>query len=112
MKWFIKSKTRTNSENTRNSINWAQQRDITYSPRKIFETGSREKWRINNIYDFGSNVGEFTQEEDMSWDILHVTIRGCTVILVELYEPNSCRDCCSTGGGGCHTGFRSALYIK
>lgn len=62
--WFIKSGARTFEQVVTDSSTWGNHRNTTTDPQKrIIETGSREEWCVNNIYDFAGNVYEWTQEE-------------------------------------------------
>lgn len=73
------------------------------------ETGSREEWCDNNIYDFAGNVDEWTQEQNES---SYRVIRGGNC--------GNCGDNCPVAYRSCNTpdnyyfgtGFRATLYIK
>lgn len=64
--WFIKSNARTRSEIAEDSTNWGNHWNTENSPREVVETGSREEWCTNKIYDFAGNVDEWTQEHNKS----------------------------------------------
>ena len=91
------------------STEWGNHWNTENSPRKVVETGSREKWCANNIYDFAGNVDEWTQEQNES--SYRVIRGGCCYgdgdfypVAYRLYD-NPDVDCVNTG-------FRATLYIK
>ena len=107
--WFIKSKAKTLKEIAEDSTEWGNHWNTTNSPKKVVETGSREEWCANNIYDFAGNVDEWTQEENGH---SYRVIRGgccsdvgcnCPVAYRSSYGPIYCYY---------RTGFRATLYIK
>lgn len=109
LEWFIEMKAKTLAEIAEDSTEWGNYRNTENSPRKAVETGSREKWCANNIYDFAGNVDEWTQEQ---YNILYRVIRGgnyycngdaCPVAYRVFYGPSIGYDI---------TGFRATLYIK
>ena len=109
LEWFIKTGVRTLAEIAEDSTEWGNHWNTENSPRKVVETGSREKWCSNNIYDFAGNVDEWTQEQNES---SYRVIRGgyygndgddFSVACRIYYVPN-----CSYY----FTGFRATLYIK
>lgn len=109
LEWFIKSEAKTLAEIVKDSTKWGNYYNTKHSPLKVVETGSREEWCTNNIYDFAGNVEEWTQEMNSSW--FHV-VRGSNyyddgfvlpVAFRNYYGPcNSCK----------YTGFRATLWIK
>lgn len=104
LEWLIKSNAKTFYEIVEESIQWGNYWNTENSPRAIVETGSREEWCANNIYDFAGNVGEFTQEQNSR--LLH-TIRGGNYFNF----PVSYRVCCNNEGQD-YVGFRVVLCIK
>lgn len=60
--WFIKSGRRTHKEMTLLSTRMGNHWNSASPPRGIVETGSREEWCTNGIYDWTGNVSELTQE--------------------------------------------------
>ena len=109
LEWFIKTEVKTLAEIAEDSTEWGNHWNIENSPRKVVETGSREKWCVNNIYDFAGNVDEWTQEQNKS---SYRVIRGgdsyddgylCPVAYRIYFYPNDNYD---------DTGFRATLYIK
>ena len=61
LEWLIESKAKTRNEVTIYSVDWGNSWMAKNSPRKLLETGSREEWCANNIYDLAGNVCEWTQ---------------------------------------------------
>ena len=109
LEWFIKTEVKTLTEIVEDSTEWGNHWNTENSPKKVVETGSREEWCANNIYDFAGNVDEWTQEQNKS---SRRAIRGgdCfdnggnyPVAYRFYYGPNGCF---------CNTGFRATLYIK
>ena len=66
LEWFIKTEVKTLAEIAEDSTEWGNHWNTENSPRKVVETGSREEWCANNIYDFAGNVDEWTQEKNES----------------------------------------------
>ena len=103
--WFIKSEAKTVKEIAEDSTNWGNYRNTENAPKAVVETGSCEKWCVNNIYDFAGNVREWTQETR-----LYGIVRGGDYGACGNNLPVACRNECY-----CHdiyVGFRAALYIK
>ena len=109
LEWFIKTGVRALAEIAEDSTEWGNHWNTENSPRKVVETGSREEWCANNIYDFAGNVDEWTQEWNES---SYRVIRGggcgkygnCYPVASRFYSnPNYYYD---------DTGFRATLYIK
>lgn len=73
LEWFIKTEVKTLAEIAEDSNEWGNHWNTENSPKKVVETRSREEWCTNNIYDFASNVAEWTQEKNKS---LYRVIRG------------------------------------
>ena len=73
LEWFIKTEIKTLAEIAEDSTEWGNHWSTENSPKKVVETGSREEWCANNIYDFAGNVDEWTQEQNKS---SHRVIRG------------------------------------
>ena len=73
LEWFIKTEVKTLTEIVEDSTEWGNHLNTENSPKKVVETGSREEWCANNIYDFAGNVDEWTQEQNES---LRRVIRG------------------------------------
>ena len=66
LEWFIKTKVKNIAEIAEDSTEWSNYCNTENSPKKVVETGSREKWCVNNIYDLAGNVDEWTQEQNKS----------------------------------------------
>ena len=110
--WFIKTGVRTLGEIAKDSTKWGNFWNTKNSPRKVVETGSREKWCTNNIYDFAGNVEELTQE---SYDFSCNVIRGgSSGYELGFHHPVACRfnTYGMDDGDYYNTGFRATLYIK
>lgn len=106
LEWFIKTEAKTLDEITENSTGGGNHRNTESSPRKLVETGSREKWCANNIYGY---VDEFTQEQNES--SFHV-IRGSDFYDFGKRYIVAYRDYYLPDNVFGETGFRAALYIK
>ena len=109
LEWFIKTEVKTLAEIAEDSTEWSNYCNTENSPKKVVETGSREKWCVNNIYDLAGNVDEWTQEQ---YESSYRVIRGgdcnvdgdcCSVAYRDYYRPDN---------GYLDTGFRATLYIK
>ena len=109
LEWFIKTEVKTLAEIAEDSTEWGNHWNTENSPGKVVETGSREKWCANNIYDFAGNVDEWTQEQNES---SYRVIRGGNygndggIYAVAYRNYNNPID------DYCDTGFRATLYIK
>lgn len=109
LEWFMKSGAKSPKEIVEASTNWGNYWNTKSSPKQVVETGSREKWSVNNIYDFAGNVDEWTQEQNES---SHRVIRGGNCNYDGNGYPVAYR---SYDDPNCHydnTGFRATLYIK
>lgn len=109
LEWFIKTEVKTLHEIAKDSTEWGNYWNTENSPQETVETGSREEWCANNIYDFAGNVAEWTQEQYTVW---YRVARGgdnagygfdYPVADRSGYRSNSC-----VGG----VGFRAVLCIK
>ena len=109
LEWFIKTKVKTLAEIAKDSTEWGNYWDTENSPRKVVETGSREEWCANNIYDFAGNVYEWTQEKNKS---LYRVIRGGNYRDSGCSYPVAYRCYCDPFVDYNYTGFRVTLYIK
>ena len=107
--WFIKTEVKTLAEIAEDSTEWGNHWNTENSPREVVETGSREKWCANNIYDFAGNVDEWTQEQNES---SFRVIRGGYFIINGGNYPVAYRDCGNPNYCYSNTGFRATLYIK
>ena len=109
LEWFIKTEVKTLAEIAEDSTEWGNHWNIENSPRKVVETGSREKWCANNIYDFAGNVAEWTQEHNESSCRV---IRGGSCSTYGDGYPVAYRNFNDPNYDYCVTGFRATLYIK
>jgi len=109
LEWFIKTEVKTFAEIADDSTEWGNHRNTKNSPKKVVETGSREEWCVNSIYDFAGNVGEWTQEQKESSNRV---IRGSDYCFSGKLYPVAYRDCSKPNYDYGDTGFRVTLYIK
>ena len=109
LEWFIKTEVKTLAEISRDSTEWGNHWNTKNSQRNVVETGSKEEWCVNNIYDFAGNVNEWTQEE---YSCLYRVIRGGVYCSNGYNEPAACRNCSKPNFDYGLTGFRATLYIK
>ena len=107
--WVKETKTMTFHEIAEDSTEWGNHRNTENSPRKVVETGSREKWCANNIYDFAGNVDEWTQEQNES---SYRVIRGGYYLVSGDDYPVAYRNFNDPNCNYFGTGFRATLYIK
>ncbi len=112
LEWFIKTKVKTPAEIAEDSTEWGNHWNTENSPRKVVETGGREKWCVNNIYDFAGNVGEWTQEQYESWYSGYRVIRGDVYGNNEGNYPVTYRFYNNPNNDHYRTCFRAALCIK
>ena len=112
LEWFIESNARTRSEIAEDSTAWGNHWNTENSPRKVVETGSREEWCSNNIYDFAGNVDEWTQEQNKSPFGLSRATRGGNYSDCGHDYPVACRLYDNPDYDYSRTGFRVTLYIK
>lgn len=117
LEWFIKTEVKTLAEIAEDSTEWGNYWNSENSPRKVVgkvfgqvvETGSREEWCANNIYDFAGNVFEWTQEQYESW---FRVIRGGNYDDVGSSYPVAHRCYGSPYFNRNNTGFRAVLWLK
>ena len=109
LEWFIKTEVKTLAEIAEDSTEWGNHWNTENSPRKVVETGSREEWCANNIYDFAGNVDEWTQEKNES---SYRVIRGGNYNNNGYYYPVAYRYYNHPDYNYNNTGFRATLYIK
>ena len=109
LEWFIKTEVKTLAEIAEDSTEWGNHWNIENSPRKVVETGSREKWCANNIYDFAGNVNEWTQERNKS---SFYVVRGAHYLLDGHIFSVANRSYLKAYNYYSFTGFRATLYIK
>ena len=109
LKWFIKTEIKTLAEIAEDSTEWGNYWNTENSPKQVVETGSREEWCANNIYDFAGNVDEWTQEQNES---SRRVIRGGFCIYGGDNYPVAFRFYHDPSYSYNRTGFRATLYIK
>lgn len=109
LEWFIKTEVKTLAEIAADSTEWGNHWNTGNSPRKVVETGSREEWCANNIYDFAGNVDEWTQEKN---GYSCPVIRGGNFGFNGHNYPVAYRFCRAPTDDFFDTGFRATLYIK
>lgn len=79
------------------------------SPQKVVETGSRNEWQVNGIFDLAGNVWEWTQEAN---DSSYRTLRGGCYFSYGNNSPVAYRYYYNTGNFNNDVGFRVSLYIS
>lgn len=109
LEWFIKTEVKTLAEIAEDSNEWGNHWDAENSLKKVVETGSREEWCANNIYDFAGNVDEWTQEKNES---SFCVIRGGSCDFYSGNYPVAYRSFDDPFNDYCDTGYRATLYIK
>ena len=109
LEWFIKTEVKTLAEIAEDSTEWGNHWNTENSPKKVVETGTREEWCANNIYDFAGNVDEWTQEQNKS--SYRVIRGGCCNDCGDDY-PVAYRNFNNPNNGYFSTGFRATLWIK
>ena len=109
LEWFIKTEIKTLAEIAEDSTEWGNHWSTENSPKKVVETGSREEWCANNIYDFAGNVDEWTQEQNKSF---YRVIRGGSYGNDGDDYPVACLCYDVPNNIYGDTGFRATLYIK
>ena len=109
LEWFIKTEVKTLAEIAEDSTEWGNHWNTENSPKKVVETGSREEWCANNIYDFAGNVDEWTQEQNES---SYRVIRGGICYYDGDHYPVAYRGYHGPSNYWYCTGFRATLYIK
>lgn len=109
LEWFIKTEVKTLAEIAEDSTEWGNHWNTENSPKKVVETGTREEWCANNIYDFAGNVDEWTQEQNGSSSC---AIRGGNYYGDGDNYPVAFRNYNYPNSNYFSTGFRATLYIK
>lgn len=109
LEWFIKSGARTVVEIAENSTNWGNHWNTEKAPGKVVETGFREQWCTNHIYDFAGNIDEWAQEQ---YNSSFGVIRGGMYNFSGNNSPAAYRYYVNQNGNYDSTGFRVTLFIK
>ena len=120
LEWFIKTEVKTLAEIAEDSTEWGNYWNTENSPRKVVETGSREEWCANNIYDFAGNVNELTQERKPIKDyilkyiieVFSIIRGGCSYTYGRNYPVAYREHYKAAYDYDSDTGFRAVLYIK
>ena len=107
--WFIESGSKTYEEVVRNSTSWGNYRQNAHSTGELVQTGSREEYCVNNIYDFTGNATTWTQEK---YDGVYHTMRGGNYSNPGTYFSAIRRTFEKSGNRSEANGFRVALYLK
>ena len=112
LEWFIKTEVKTLAEIAEDSTEWGNYWNTENSPLKGVETGSREEWCANNIYDFAGNVNEWTQEKCKGLVGVTSVFRGGSFGNKGSGYPVAYRKYCDPIFYFYDLGFRATLYIK
>ena len=120
LEWFIETEVKTLAEIAEDSTEWGNYWNTENSPRKVVETGSREEWCANNIYDFAGNVNELTQERKPIKDyilkyiieVFSIIRGGCSYTYGRNYPVAYREHYKAAYDYDSNTGFRAVLYIK
>ena len=107
LEWFIKTGVKTFYEIANDSTEWGNYYNTENSPMDVVETGSREEWCVNNIYDLAGNVDEWTQESDCDE---YYVVRG-GFCLDNGYDNPAAYRCLIDHGRIYFAGFRASLYL-
>ena len=108
LEWFIETDAKRFIEIAEDSSRWGNFNNTCYRG-KLVETGSREEWCANNIYDFAGNVREWTEETN---DSLRAATRGGGFNNDAVRYPVACRIYRNPNDESPNVGFRATLYIK
>lgn len=104
LQWLIDSGEKSFRQVAKDSEDWGN-----YYTKKIARTGSRNKYRTNNIYDLAGNVVEWTSEEYSCFARVQrgggFNFKGCDF-------PAAYRDYPREGDDYNTYGFRVALYLE
>ena len=106
--WFMETG-KTENDISKDSTAFGNYWNCANSPQKVVETGSREEWKVNGIYDLAGNVWEWTQEAN---DSSRRTLRGGSYSYDGYNCPVAYRSYLSTYNYSGYVGFRVSLYIK
>ncbi len=112
LEWFIKTEVKTPAEIAENSTKWGNYGNMENCPMELVETGSREKWCANNIYDFAGNADEWTQEQKKDLHRVLRVLRGGFYYVKGDDYPVALRNSSFPCARSFNTGFRATLCIK
>lgn len=97
-------------KNVNDSTEYGNYQNSRDGLNRIVETGSNEKWKINNIYDMAGNAWEYTTEEYGQHEKYHIGRGGGYWNEGNLY-PISTRGT-SDDNADINIGFRVVMYLK
>ncbi len=100
----------TSSVNIDDSTSYGNYQDSIDGLNRTVETGSNDRWSVNNIYDMAGNVWEYTTEEYGEHEKLHIGRGGGYWNYGNLY-PISTRGP-SEDASDMNIGFRVVIYLK
>lgn len=101
---------RNTGTNIDDSTNYGNYQNSIDGLNRVVETGSNERWKVNNIYDMAGNVWEYTTEEYGNHEKYHMGRGGGYWNYGNLY-PISTRGT-SEDAADINIGFRIVMYLK
>lgn len=101
---------RNNNINIDDSTSYGNYQNSTDGMNKVVESGSNNRWRVNNIYDMAGNTWEYTTEEYGDHEKYHIGRGGGYWNSGDIY-PISTRGT-SDDSSNLSIGFRVVLYLK
>ena len=110
LEWLIESGCKTLKEVAEDSTSWGNHWNTKDSPKRVVETGSREEWSGNNVYDVAGNVCEWTQEKNKS--SYRVLRGGDYDFYGGDYYPAAYRFGFGPNNRCDGVGFRATVYVK
>lgn len=108
LEWLIESRAKSFAEIAEDSTKWGNHWNTQGAPRRIVETGSRENWSANHIYDIAGNTCEWTQEKTI-WG--YPIVRGSSYLDNGSYFPAAYRYAVNPLCKRPNAGFRIVLRI-
>lgn len=109
LQWLLDSGCVDREMVEKDSTCWGNYENSKKSPMKVMETGSREEWSANNMYDLAGNIEEWTQER--YGDFMFVSRGG----MFDDYGYIGVAACRCREYSSSHyecQGFRVAIYIE
>lgn len=101
---------RNTGKNIDDSTSYGNYQNSSDGLNRVTETGSNERWKINNIYDMAGNAWEYTTEEYGEHEKYHIGRGGGYWNYGNLY-PISTRGT-SEDNSDLSIGFRVVMYLK
>lgn len=101
---------RNTGSNIDDSTSYGNYQNSSDGLNRVIETGSNERWKINNIYDMAGNAWEYTTEEYGEHEKYHIGRGGGYWNYGNLY-PISTRGT-SEDSSDLSIGFRVVMYLK